>query len=312
MATDAGGKFMGVVISKLAIRHRTTYRYRSPVQLLPHRLMLRPRESRELQLLSHEVNITPDAVLTWSRDIFGNDVALARFVGVTDLLVIESNAVVEHSSPAWPVYEIDASAISYPFRYSDADWVDLGQLAVQHFPDPSGEFERWVMGFVAPTPTDTLSLLKDLNLGVHYHVKYQRREDEGTQEPAYTLASGFGSCRDLAVQMVEAARVLGFGARLVSGYLADMDGDLVGTSDAGATHAWAEVFVPGPGWIAFDPTNGTMGDAYLIAAAVVRDISQAVPASGSFVGPGNAFERLVVEVGVSRIPSDIYSASDAV
>ena len=263
--------------------------------------MLRARESRELQLLSHEVTITPEAVLTWSRDIFGNDVAMARFVGATDLLVIESNAVVEHTSPAWPVYDIDATAISYPFRYSDADWVDLGQLAVQHFPDPSGDFERWVMGFVAATPTDTLSLLKDLNLGVHYHTQYQRREDEGTQEPAQTLASGFGSCRDLAVQMVEAARVLGFGARLVSGYLADMHGDLVGTSDAGATHAWAEVFVPGPGWIAFDPTNGTMGDAYLIAAAVVRDISQAVPASGSFVGPSDAFERLDVEVSVVEL-----------
>jgi transglutaminase-like putative cysteine protease len=158
------------------------------------------------------------------------------------------------------------------------------------------------MGFVAATPTDTLSLLQDLNLGVHRQVKYQRREDEGTQEPSYTLANGSGSCRDLAVQMVEAARVLGFGARLVSGYLADMEGDLVGTSDAGATHAWAEVFVPGPGWIAFDPTNGMMGDAYLIPAAVVRDISQAVPASGSFVGPDDAFERLDVEVEVREVP----------
>lgn len=287
---------------KLAIRHRTTYRYRSQVQLLPHRLMLRPRETRELQLISHDVTITPEAVLTWSRDVFGNDVATARFLGVADLLVIESNAVVEHSSPAWPVYDIDAAAISYPFLYSDADWLDLGQLTVQHFPDPSGHFERWVMGFVAATPTDTLSLLQDLNLGVHRQVKYQRREDEGTQEPSYTLANGSGSCRDLAVQMVEAARVLGFGARLVSGYLADMEGDLVGTSDAGATHAWAEVFVPGPGWIAFDPTNGMMGDAYLIPAAVVRDISQAVPASGSFVGPDDAFERLDVEVEVREVP----------
>ena len=302
---------MGVPIAKLAIKHRTTYRYRSPVQLLPHRLMLRPREGRELQLLSHEVSITPSAILTWSRDVFGNDVATARFSEPTELLVIESNAVVEHGSSAWPVFDIDASAIFYPFRYSDADRVDLGQLAVQQYPDPNGHFEKWVMGFVAATPTDTLSLLKDLNLGVHRQSNYRRREDEGTQLPSHTLAIGSGSCRDLAVQMIEAARVLGFGARLVSGYLADMEGDLVGTSDAGATHAWAEIFLPGPGWIAFDPTNGTMGDAYLIPTTVVRDIAQAVPASGSFVGPSDAFERMDVDVDVSRLLGDASAVEAA-
>ena len=90
-------------------------------------------------------------------------------------------------------------------------------------------------------------------------ISYQSREDEGTQTPIETLDRGFGSCRDFAVLFVEAARTLGFGARLVSGYLFNPDQMLHGLTDAGSTHAWAEVFVPGAGWISFDPTNRSVG-----------------------------------------------------
>lgn len=277
----------------LSLLHRTTYRYSAPVQLLPHRLQLRPREGRELRLLTHDIVCTPAADLIWSRDVFGNEVATARFATNTNSLTIESTAVVELSAPVWPVFNIEVSAIWYPFSYAAEDWGDLGALVVPQYADANGQLEQWARGFIASSPTDTLSLLKDLNLGVHRQIKYQSRDDEGTQSPNHTLSRGWGSCRDLSVLLVEAARVLGFGARLVSGYLLPRGLETVG---AGATHAWVEVFVPGPGWIAFDPTNGTMGAAGLVPTTVARVMSQAVPAAGAFVGPSNAFQRMEVDV----------------
>ena len=112
----------------------------------------------------------------------------------------------------------------------------------------------------------------------------QAREDEGTQAPGRTLDMGRGSCRDFAVLFVEAARFLGFGARVVSGYL--FNPGLQETDST--THAWAEVFVPGAGWISFDPTNRQMGGFNLIPVAVARDLGQAVPVSGTFLGAGSA------------------------
>jgi hypothetical protein len=247
--------------------------------------------------------------------VFGNEVATARFAASSDSLTIESNAVVELSASAWPVFDIEVSAISYPFFYAAEDWSDLGSLAVPHYAD--SHLEHWARGFVASSPTDTLSLLKDLNLGVHRQIKYQSRDDLGTQVPTHTLLRGWGSCRDLSVLLVEAARVLGFGARLVSGYVLPDGLQPVG---AGATHAWVEVFVPGPGWIAFDPTNGTMGAACLLPTTVARVMSQAVPAAGAFVGPSNAFERMDVEVIVrdhtmpelhqEGTPKEVYRSSN--
>ena len=119
-------------MTTLSLLHRTIYRYRAPVQLLPHRLQLRPREGRELRLLSHDIVCTPSADLTWSRDVFGNEVATARFAAQSDCLTIESTALVELTAPNWPVFDIDGSAISYPFVYATEDWSDLGALAFDH------------------------------------------------------------------------------------------------------------------------------------------------------------------------------------
>lgn len=148
-------------------------------------------------------------------------------------------------------------------------------------------------------PTDTLSLLKDLNAGVAQRIQYQSREVEGTQSPNQTLDRGWGSCRDFAVLFAEAARKLGFGARLVSGYLHDPNHDLAGSAEVGSTHAWAEVFVPGAGWITFDPTNRSVGGGNLIPVAVARDISQCTPVSGSFFGMSNTFLSMEVAVSVT-------------
>ena len=167
----------------LKIHHRTTYRYRQPVSLGPHRLMLRPRESRDLRLISSDVTVTPAAV----GDLGARCLRQCRrdrvFQSMTDNLVIDSVAELQLNAAAWPVFDIAASAIVYPFRYSDDEWTDLGALAIQQYPDPAGRLSAWAKAFVRGTSTDTLSLLKDLSAGVSKWIHYQSREDEGTQSP---------------------------------------------------------------------------------------------------------------------------------
>jgi transglutaminase-like putative cysteine protease len=283
----------------LRIHHRTSYRYRLPVSLGPHRLMLRPRESRDLRLISSDVTITPAAAVTWAHDVFSNAVATASFQTMADSLVIDSVVELQLNAAAWPVFNVAASAIFYPFRYSDDEWTDLGALTVQQYQDPAGRLLGWAQAFVGGNPTDTLALLKDLSAGVSRWILYQSREDEGAQSPTQTLDRCWGSCRDFAVLFVEAARSLGFGARIVSGYLYNPDQKLVGSGDAGSTHAWAEVYVPGAGWITFDPTNRSVGGANLIPVAVARNIGQAMPVTGSFIGMTDAFLGMWVDVSVT-------------
>lgn len=279
----------------LNILHKTTYRYNSPVALGPHRLLLRPRESRTLRLISFDLAISPEATISWAQDVFGNTVATAVFDTPSNTLIVESRANIELDAAAWPVFAIAASASSYPFGYSNDEWADLGALAVPQYQDPTGQLAGWTRAIIRSDPTDTLSLLKDLNTGVTGSVAYQSREDEGTQTPLETLNRGWGSCRDMAVLFVEAARQLGFGARLVSGYLWTDEKPAV-SGRAGTTHAWVEVYVPGAGWITFDPTNRNMGGLNLIPVAVVRHIDQAAPVSGHFSSPSGSFQSLTVAV----------------
>jgi transglutaminase-like putative cysteine protease len=283
----------------LTIHHRTTYRYRMPVALGPHRLMLRPRESRDLRVISSEITISPTAALTWAHDVSGNAVATATFVGTTDNLVIDSVTELQLGAVPWPIFDIAGSAQSYPFSYAADDWTDLGALTVPQYPDPLGRLGVWARSFILGPETDTLSLLRDLSAGVSAVVAYESRDDEGTQSPVATLDRARGSCRDYAVLFIEAARTLGFGARVVSGYLCNQGEGTATLVGAGSTHAWAEVYVPGAGWITFDPTNRSVGGANLIPVAVARDIRQAMPVVGSFVGASDAFQGMSVEVRVT-------------
>ena len=185
-------KGLEISLISLKIHHKTTYRFNKPVALGPHRLMLRPRESRDLRLISSHVTVTPEPVLTWAHDVFGNAVATATFQTMTDNLVIDSVTELQLDAAAWPVFSIAASAIVYPFRYSDDEWTDLGALTRQQYPDPTGRLRDWARAFVRGQSTDTLSLLKDLSTGVTSWVRYQSRDDEGTQSPIQNSGSRLG------------------------------------------------------------------------------------------------------------------------
>ncbi|MFN4100217.1 MAG: transglutaminase domain-containing protein [Pararhodobacter sp.] len=284
----------------VSISHVTTYRYSTAVDLGPHRMMLRPRETRDLSLVAFDLEIWPPATVDWSHDVAGNAIASARFSAPGDTLTIRAQTLIDLSAPVWPVFTIAAAAATYPFAYSIDEWTDLGALARPQYADKAKRLSAWVEGFVMARPTDTLSLLKDVSNGVTTRIAYQSRETEGTQGPLETLDRGWGSCRDFAVLFAEAARVLGFGARLVSGYLYDPVGDRLGSSGTGSTHAWVEVFVPGAGWIPFDPTNRAVGSANLIPVAVGRHIAQVAPVTGSYHGTNISLLGMDVEVSVAE------------
>ncbi len=245
-----------------------------------------------------ELAITPPGQVTWANDVFGNAIASATFAAATDRLTIESLVTLEHNAVPHPQFAIAGSAAAFPFAYALDEVSDLGALLIPQFLDPAGRLPLWAQGFIRSSPTDTLALLKDINDAILGWVDYEARDDEGTQAPLVTLDRRRGSCRDIAVLMIEAVRWLGFGARIVSGYLINRNSGMVGASGTGSTHAWAEIFLPGAGWITFDPTNRTVGDFSVIPIAVARDIKQAVPVAGSYAGAADDFLGMAVEVSV--------------
>lgn len=283
----------------LTIDHRTTYRYARRVTLLAHRMMLSPRSSHSLKPVTVSLNCSPPAEIEWTQDVFGNLIATAGFSEDTEELTVTGHVVVEQDAAAWPVFKIAPHAHLYPFAYSPDERIDLGALLVPEHPDPVGRLLAWSRALVAGDETDTLALLQDLNAAAHAGILYAERHEEGTQPPLETIDRASGTCRDLATLFIEAARHLGFGARAVSGYLHDPP--LPGSTEEpqhGATHAWAEVYLPCAGWIAFDPTNGRMGEAHLVPVAVARNISQIPPLEGRYSGAPEDLLQMTVTVTV--------------
>lgn len=289
-------------MSILDVRHVTTYRYTRPVSFGEHRMMLRPRESFDQKLLSLDLGIYPrPEQIRWTHDVFGNCVALARFSEPADELRFESEARIEHTPYDAPPFRLDAAARIFPFSYAADELPDLTPLIARCAPDPDDEVHRWVSRFLRQgRPTDTGELLMTLTYAIKESFTYLRRPEKGVQDPALTLRLGRGTCRDFALLMMEAVRSLGFAARFVSGYLYVPSRDGPTYHGGGSTHAWCQVFLPGAGWIEFDPTNGIVGNRDLIRVAVVRDPRQAVPLSGTWSGPLADHLGMTVEVQVSR------------
>jgi transglutaminase-like putative cysteine protease len=230
--------------------------------------------------------------------VFSNSVALVDFAEPADALTIVSTLSIERYANQRLDFPISNDAASYPFMHSADERSDLGRLRERHYPD-RGETEEWARQFIMETPTNTFNLLARMNGAIRGSFAYNAREEEGTQAPHETLASRSGTCRDYALLFIEAARSLGFGARFVTGYLYDpaLDGGGEAVQGAGATHAWAEIYLPGAGWVEFDPTNGLIAGENLIRVAVTRDPTQAVPIGGSFFGDAE-YVGMEVEVTV--------------
>ena len=283
----------------LKVRHRTTYRYARPVELGEHRMMLRPRDGHDQRLVESELAIEPrPARVRWLYDAFDNCVALANFGGATTQLSVEARFTVDRTEDDSPGGEIDPRARLYPFPYLPEELPDISRSIERLYPDPSGDLDRWAQQFVVPGgATQTSHLMMTMTYAIKEGFAYERREKAGVQPPWLTLDRRKGSCRDFAVLMMEAARALGVAARFVSGYIYVPRGaDEPERLGGGATHAWCQVFLPGAGWIEFDPTNGLIGGRDLIRVAVARVPAHAAPLTGTYYG--NRDDELGMEVTV--------------
>jgi transglutaminase-like putative cysteine protease len=286
----------------LTIRHVTTYRYRRPVAFGEHRMMLRPRDTRDQRVLEARLRISPEpGSLRFVQDAFGNHVGIARFVGRAEELRFESTVRLDH----WPVdaadLDIDGAERTFPVNYNTDEAPDLACCIERHHPDPENEVGRWAGRFLPPSGSiSAFELLTRLSRGINRDFLYRRREAKGTQQAVETLRLGHGSCRDFAMLMIEAARAFGFAARFASGYLAvplDDPEESASSLASGSTHAWAQIYLPGVGWIDFDPTRGSAGTFGLVTVAFVRDPCHATPLHGTFVGFPS--DHLLMEVKVS-------------
>jgi transglutaminase-like putative cysteine protease len=265
--------------------------------------MCRPRDSHDLRLLDTGLAITPQpSELRWMHDAFGNSVAIAAFSEPAAELVFESSFRAEHFPLPERILVLDDYAATLPLSYSASDDVDLGASKARHFPDPEHKLDAWVKSLLEKTQGNgTLDVLMAMIAAIKSEFTYRRREEVGVQTPVETLELKSGSCRDFAVFMMDAVRFLGLAAQFVSGYLydealIDAGGGLVG---GGATHAWIQVYLPGPGWVEFDPTNALVGGRNLIRVAVAREAAQAAPLVGSFTGADDEFLALNVAVEVT-------------
>jgi transglutaminase-like putative cysteine protease len=302
-----------------AIRHITRYRYRQPVAFGEHRMMFRPRESHDQRTLDAQLAITPaPSHLAWSEDASGNLVGLAHFGKAAKELMFESSIRVEQAEIPLNQLTIAEHARTCPFSYGAEEMPDLARFIERQHLDPEHRLDQWVRGILdglrsSACAADTWLFLARLNEAIRHDIAYLRREEPGIQDPAETLRRMRGSCRDLAVLMCEAVRSQGLAARFVSGYLCVRSVEPAERQVGGNTHAWLQVYLPGAGWIDFDPTSGTIGNRDLIRVAVVRDPARATPLSGTFMGfPGDdlgmeVHVRVIVEDGDGRADERMHA-----
>jgi len=287
------------------VRHTTAYHYSEPVGLGEHRMMFQPRASHDLRLIETSLSIFPQpAHIHWMSDVFDNSVAVATFTGETSELRFESVVTLEHIESVSPEPWLETEARTYPFSYSDDERAGLAPGIERCY--PSEDVRQWAAHFLGSSGAmDTMSLLRSMTEAINERFDYRRRVERGVQTPSDTLQRGYGSCRDFALLMIEGVRSLGLAARFVSGYVFVPDAEPALAAGRGATHAWLQVYLPGVGWVDFDPTNKIIGNRNLIHVAVAWDHSQVLPLWGTFIGKRSAF--LGMEVAVSVLDQALSS-----
>ncbi|WP_083660670.1 transglutaminase family protein [Acuticoccus yangtzensis] len=281
------------------ISHKTVYSYDRPVQFGPHDLMLRPRDGHDMRILGSSLTVSPPADVGWAYDTFGNSVARLTFHEPAQELVIASELRLQRYALDDPLPRIGRRAGAYPPRYESDEAFDLAALVAIDRPRDAEAVRAWVAAVLPELPHGSAEVLEALSTAVHRSFVYRRREEMGVQSPAETIAKGSGTCRDFAFLFMEAARSLGYAARFVTGYLYDPATDAETLTGGGATHAWADVYLPGAGWVEFDPTNQIVASRSLVRVATTRTPAQAVPVSGTFVSLDGASQTsMEVEVAV--------------
>ena len=297
----------------LTVHHITTYRYRHAVSFGEHRMLFRPRDSHDQRLVSYGLAIEPrPAVLRWTQDALGNSVTTAQFGSRSDRLSFDSRLEVDHlETPSLPTV-LASDARRLPFGYGSEEMPDLLRSIERQMPDPGHVVNRWAATFLEDGANSTVDVLTRLTRAISHRFTYRARHEPGIQDPRTTLRLETGTCRDFALLMMEAVRTFGLAARFVTGYLHVPARPHPGEAErhgGGNTHAWLQVYLPGAGWVDFDPTNGIIGSRGLIRVAVVRDPAMAVPLSGSWNGSAGDCLGMDVSVRVVETPQTVQAAS---
>jgi len=271
---------------RVALHHRTSYAYSKLVQLAPQIVRLRPAPHCRTPVLSYSLKVTPEQhFINWQQDPHGNFLARLVFPGKTRELCVAVDLVAEMTVINPFAFFLQDEVLEYPLRYEEAVRRELLPYLETR---PHGPRLKEFLANVPRTSKKTVDFLVDLNQYVHHAVKYLIRMEPGVQTCEETLTLGSGSCRDSAWLLVQALRNLGLAARFVSGYLIQLkpdmkplDGPPGPECDFSDLHAWAEVYLPGAGWVGLDPTSGLLaGEGHLPLAATPNPDS-AAPISGS-------------------------------
>lgn len=288
----------------LEVEHTTRYHYANPVTFGDHRAMFRPPGTHGGRILSHSVETNVPSTVHWISDTLSNNVAVIRFSEpATELAITCKFRKIHFGTKGIEAFPLEPRAETIPVQYAPDEWIDLVVYLQPYAEDPDGRVAAWAKSFILGDHYATADVLQRMMDTIRHTFTYQSRDEEGTQLPGETLAKKSGTCRDYAWLMIEALRRLGVACRFVTGYLYDpaLDGGDIGMTGSGATHAWLQVYLPGAGWLSYDPTNRITEGFDLIQVAIARRPEQAIPLSGTWFGSAGDYLGMNVNVAVRKL-----------
>jgi transglutaminase-like putative cysteine protease len=262
---------------RVTILYQTQYAYAEPVSFSQHLFRLFPKPDRYVAVERLAFQTNGEASVHYRRDLFDNEIASCYYPENSALLQASLQIDLQLTPRNAFSFLLESHALDWPFAYTAAEAHALAPYR-QNRPAP-------VLGFwQSPAqPQPTVDTLVGLNESIHEHLAYERRDEGAAWSPEETLEKGRGSCRDFAVLLAEVARGLGLAARLASGYLCEF-GEAEKVAE-GSLHAWTEIYLPGAGWLGFDPTNGYLCNHHHITAAVGFTPEDISPVLGSYFHP---------------------------